>query len=95
MKSYLAGSNTLRAANRASVIPTKMMSNVDADLDIPVLTVFTAGAIVGIGRGVGVAGGGSTHSSPVYIQLEPEISGIWRQLLGSNYVCTQSNKHEA
>ena len=58
------------------MIPTKMMSNVDADLDIPVLTVFTAGAIVGMGRGVGVAGGGSTHSSPVYIQLEQEISGI-------------------
>ena len=56
----------------------------DADLDIPVLTVFTAGAIVGIGRGVGVAGGGSTQSSPVYIQWALKISGIGRRLLDSS-----------
>ena len=37
------------------------MIRVDADFDIPDVTDFTAGAMVGIGRGVGVVGGGTIH----------------------------------
>jgi len=39
-----------------------MMIRVDADFDIPVVTDLIAGAMVGIGRGVGVVGGGTIHA---------------------------------
>jgi len=46
---------------RIREIDKNIMIMVDADFDIPAVTVFTAGAIVGIGRGVGVVGGGTIH----------------------------------
>lgn len=39
-------------------LPTKMMRTVEAVLLITTATVFSSGARVGIGRGVGVVGGG-------------------------------------
>ena len=38
------------------------MIRVDADFAIPVVTVLTAGAMVGMGRGVGVVGGGTIQA---------------------------------
>ena len=44
--------------------PTKMTRSVEAVLVTAVVAVLTAGASVGIGRGVGVVGGGIMHFSP-------------------------------
>ena len=57
----LDGSKIRNIRKRISEIDRNMMISVDADLDIPVATVFTAGAMVGTGRGVGVVGGGTMH----------------------------------
>ena len=52
-------------ANRNSVMETNTMRRVEAVFCIPLVTAFTAAAMVGMGRGVGVGGGGSTHTVPV------------------------------
>ena len=39
----------------------RRMMMLEADRCIPVATVFTAAAMVGTGRGVGVVGGGTMH----------------------------------
>ena len=54
----------MRAAKRKMVTPTKMTRSVEAVLVTAVVAVLTAGAKVGIGRGVGVVGGGIMHFSP-------------------------------
>ena len=47
------------------MIVTNIISSVEAVFCIPLVTAFTAAAMVGMGRGVGVGGGGSTHTVPV------------------------------
>ena len=48
----------LKKTKRTKVSTTKTIKTLDADLDITVATTFCSAGKVGIGRGVGVVGGG-------------------------------------
>ena len=48
----------------------RRMMMLEADRCIPVATVFTAAAMVGTGRGVGVVGGGTIHELNISNSLE-------------------------
>merc|ERR1712241_1541765 len=60
----LPPSKILRTKKRTRVIVTNIISSVEAVFCIPLVTAFTAAAMVGMGRVV-VVGMGSTHTVPV------------------------------